>query len=132
MKYLLDTHIILWALSDSSKLDPSIRNIILNTDNQIYYSTVSPWETEIKHQKISSFKLSGKQLAFLCDINGIINLPINNKHVEQLASLTKSEDIIHKDPFDKMLISQARCENMILITHDQKLSAYGTNNIMVV
>lgn len=132
MKYLLDTHIILWAIADSPKLSASIKDIIFDTDNQIYYSTISPWEVEIKHQKIASFKLSGKQLMFLCDINGLINIPINNKHIEKLESLVKEEETTHKDLFDRILICQARSENMVLITHDEKLLAYGHDNIMLV
>ena len=65
MKYLLDTHIILWALIEDSRLNERVKEIILDNNNEIYYSTVSVWEVEIKHQKEKSFTLTGEQLAFL-------------------------------------------------------------------
>ena len=84
MKYLLDTHIILWALIDDQRLSIETKNIILNPDHSIYYSTVSPWEVEIKHLKDPNFQLSGEQLAFLCDQNGLLNLPVQNEHILEL------------------------------------------------
>ena len=131
MKYLLDTHVILWALVDSDKITDKIKSIILNSNNQIYYSSVSPWEVEIKHQKVNTFKLSGKDFCWLCDQNNIINLSINNKHVCELANLNKKKNIEHNDPFDKMLLAQAKAENMIFITHDKKFKAYKEENILL-
>lgn len=130
MKYLLDTHVIMWALIDSPKLSKEVKQILLNNDNTIYYSTVSAWEVEIKHLKRENFKLSGKQLCFLCDQNYVLNLPIQNKHVEELENINK--DTNHNDPFDKMLLAQAKVENMVLITHDKKFKAYNENNILFV
>lgn len=129
MKYLLDTHIILWALIDDKNLDKNTKEIILNKDNEIYYSTVSTWEVEIKHQKDKSFKLTGEQFSFLCDQNFLLNLSINNKHVNYLKEI---ENTINKDPFDRMLLAQAKAENMILITHDKKFKNYDKNNILIV
>ncbi|MBQ3419820.1 MAG: type II toxin-antitoxin system VapC family toxin [Erysipelotrichaceae bacterium] len=130
MKYLLDTHVIMWALIDSPKLSKEVKQILFNNDNTIYYSTVSAWEVEIKHLKRENFKLSGKQLCFLCDQNYVLNLPIQNKHVEELENINK--DTNHNDPFDKMLLAQAKVENMVLITHDKKFKAYNENNILFV
>lgn len=129
MKYLLDTHIILWALLDDKNLDKKAKELILNKNNEIYYSTVSSWEVEIKHQKDKNFKLTGEQLAFLCDQNYLLNLNINNKHVDNLK---KIENKTNKDPFDRMLLAQAKAENMILITHDKKFKNYDKNNILIV
>lgn len=132
MKYLLDTHVIMWALIDSPKLSKEVKQILFNNDNTIYYSTVSAWEVEIKHLKRENFKLSGKQLCFLCDQNYVLNLPIQNKHVEELENINKEKDTKHNDPFDKMLLAQAKVENMVLITHDKKFKAYNENNILFV
>ena len=129
MKYLLDTHIILWALLDDKSLDKKVKEIILDNNNEIYYSTVSTWEVEIKHQKDKSFKLSGEQLAFLCDQNNLLNLSIRNKHVNNLRDI---ENVINKDPFDRMLLAQAKSENMILITHDKKFRNYDNNHLLIV
>lgn len=58
MRYLLDTHVILWALIDDKRIPKDIKEKLLNSNNQVYYSTVSPWEVEIKHQeqKISHYQ----------------------------------------------------------------------------
>ena len=64
MKYLLDTHIILWALINDPRIDADTKEIIMNKNNTIYYSTISPWEVEIKHAKNKLFKLSGEQFCF--------------------------------------------------------------------
>lgn len=132
MKYLLDTHIILWALIGSDKLSPEVKKIILNNNNQIYYSSVSPWEIEIKHQKVNSFKLSGNDFSWLCDQNNVLNLSITNKHVCELEKLNKRKNMKHGDPFDRMFLAQAKAENMIFITRDKKFSAYKEENIMLV
>ena len=131
MKYLLDTHIILWALVNDPRLSKTVKDIIMDSDNFIYYSTVSAWEVEIKHHKNKKFKLTGEQLIFLCDQNGLINIPIQNEHIKELKELYQNK-IEHKDPFDKMLISQAMHEKMILITHDEKFKEYKNKNIMIV
>lgn len=132
MKYLLDTHIILWALSGSKKLDSHIKDIIEDSQNTIYYSTVSPWEVELKHQKRKEFKLSGKQFIFLCDQNGLENIEIKNKHILELVNLKTNKMNNHNDPFDKILLAQAISENMIFITHDKKFKYYSNKNIMIV
>ena len=129
MKYLLDTHIILWALLDDKSLDKKVKELILNKNNEIYYSTVSSWEVEIKHQKDKNFKLSGEQFIFLCDQNNLLNIKINNKHVNNLKNI---ENKINNDPFDRMLLAQAKAENMILITHDKKFNNADMNNILIV
>ena len=129
MKYLLDTHIILWALLDDKSLDKKVKELILNKNNEIYYSTVSSWEVEIKHQKDKNFKLTGEQLAFLCDQNYLLNIAIKNNHINKLKDI---ENKVNKDPFDRMLLAQAKAENMILITHDKKFKNYDKNNILIV
>lgn len=131
MKYLLDTHIILWALIDDPRLNKEAKSIIIDKNNTIYYSTVSSWEIEIKHLKREDFKLSAEQFNFLCDQNYLLNISIQNKHIEQLEEINKNENIKHNDPFDKMLLAQAKAENMIFITHDNKFKAYNEKNVIV-
>ncbi len=131
MKYLLDTHIILWALIDDQRLSIETKNIILNPDHSIYYSTVSPWEVEIKHLKDPNFQLSGEQLAFLCDQNGLLNLPVQNEHILELKNIDQANTRLN-DPFNKMLLAQARHEKMILITHDSKFRQYHDKHLMIV
>lgn len=132
MRYLLDTHIILWELIGDEHLSKEARLAIENPRNEIYYSTVSTWEVELKHLKNENFKLSAKQLNFLCNENGLRNIQISDKHVYELENIKKNKNIKHNDPFDRILLAQAISENMILITHDRKFEAYSNLNIMLV
>ena len=130
MKYLLDTHVILWALKGNI-LPDNIKSIILDHDNKIYYSTVSVWEVQLKHQKFDYFKLSGKQFSFLCDQNCLENLQITNRHVEGLQKIeSKDKNNSHIDPFDRMLLAQSLSEKMIFVTHDDKFRNYASDNII--
>ena len=132
MKYLLDTHIILWTLLGDENIYRKISDIINNSNNDIYYSTASTWEIEIKHQSRNDFKLSGQQFAFLCDQNGLVNLQIRNMDIVALEKIIKKNDIKHNDLFDRLLLAQAICENMTFITHDKKFSAYANSNILLI
>ena len=132
MKYLLDTHIILWTLLGDENIYKKISDIINDSNNDIYYSTVSTWEIEIKHQSRNDFKLSGQQFAFLCDQNGLVNLQIRNMDIVALEKIIKKNDIKHNDYFDRLLLAQAICENMTFITHDKKFSAYANSNILLI
>lgn len=132
MRYLLDTHIILWELIGDKRLSKEARNIIEDSKNEIFYSTASAWEIEIKHLSKDNFKLSADQFVFLCDQNGIVNLQIKNANVSKLKDIKKINNTEHNDPFDKILLAQAMSENMILITHDKKFEAYSNPNIMLV
>lgn len=133
MKYLLDTHIILWAMVNDKRLDNSIKEIINDSNNQIFYSTISTWEVELKHQKYENFALTGEQFKFLCNQNYIENISVQDKHIKKLGEFPKRfGEIEHKDPFDRMLLAQALDENMILITHDKRFKQYSSDSIMIV
>lgn len=132
MKYLLDTHVILWALVGDERINQDVKDILYNVNNEIMYSSVSTWEVAIKHNKKESFKLTEDQFAFLCNQNGLSNISINNKHVCELKKINKTENIEHNDPFDLMLLAQAISENAIFITHDRKFKAYSNKNIMLI
>jgi len=116
--YLLDTQVLLWWLSDNKRLTPKIKKIIHNPNNLILYSTASIWEISIKRNigKLT-LKVSLKKL-----INSIPFqvLPIKNQHILKLDKLPA----IHKDPFDRILIAQAKTEKAVLITADAKISKY--------
>ena len=130
MKYLLDTHIILWALSGSKKLSPKVRKLISDEGNDIYISIVSPWEVEIKHDRFpEKMPLDSDELLSYCSMAGFKRLSIRPGHISLLKDLDQG---IHADPFDRILICQAKAEDMILITHDDKIAQYGMDQIMKV
>lgn len=118
MKYLLDTHIFIWWSEDSPRLDKKIRSLIINSQNTVYVSIASVWETSIK---LSLKKLHLRtSLAKLFDQQKIEIVPIKIEHAVTLSKLPH----IHKDPFDRMLVAQAQSENLTLLTIDPKILQY--------
>ncbi|NOT85408.1 MAG: type II toxin-antitoxin system VapC family toxin [Methylococcaceae bacterium] len=126
MKFLLDTHILLWWLNDDEKLSEAARQLISNADNDIYISHISLWEIQIK-------TMVGKLNANLTDIlqqlpeNSFQQLPTHANHILALASLPAH----HHDPFDRMLIAQAISEPLHLMTHDKQVALYSGSIILI-
>lgn len=119
MKLLLDTHVIIWALSDSNKLPTNIKELILQDNSEIYVSAVSLWEIALKHKKAPDlFPYTASQIRYYCQRAGYIFLSVNLDNVEVLEKTSFKE---HKDPFDLMLVSQSISNNMKLLTHDEKI-----------
>lgn len=127
MKILIDTHIAIWAVLDDPKLSKEARNILLDSKNEIYYSTASVWEITIKHMAHpETFLYSGHQLAKGCAENGFIALPIMERHVFALETLKRSENVPqHSDPFDRIMLAQAKAEDMKFLTHDAMIPYYN-------
>ena len=134
MRFLLDTHILFWAMSDENKLPIKVLNIINNKENAIFFSSASVWEVVIKHEK-SPQKMPVGGLEFLdgCLNAGFIPLSIEYNHVLAVSSLQrKNGEPAHNDPFDKVLMSQAKTENMTFITHDSLLEGYTEDCVMII
>ncbi len=122
MRYLLDTHILLWAAADSEALPSVAKEIILSADNALYFSAASIWETAIKSRLgRPDFNLDPKAFAEALAQNGYLELPILATHSAAVYGLAD----VHKDPFDRILIAQAQCEDMKLLTADKALQGYG-------
>ncbi len=134
MKILLDTHIAIWAVLDSEELSDEARAMILDEDNEIYYSAASVWEITIKHMAHpETFLYSGKYLAEGCEANGFMSLPIFDKHSAELETLVRPKDAPpHKDPFDRILLAQAKSEGMKFMTHDGLIPYYNESFIVSV
>lgn len=134
MKLLLDTHILLWAISNDSKLPEKARKLIENEENEIYYSIVSLWEVELKRlAHPNAMPVTAEELAEYCVQSGFQRLLIIEKHIYALAGLKRDENApLHKDPFDRILICQAAAENMIFITHDSLIPRYKEPCILAV
>lgn len=134
MKLLLDTHILLWTLVNDPRLPDKVRRLIENEENEIYYSTVSPWELEIKHLLHPDIlTISAKEFVEYCEQSGFQEMPIRTEHIFAMAGLKRGKDAPpHKDPFDRMLICQAITENMLFVTHDSLLSGYHEPCILTV
>lgn len=115
---LLDTNIFLWWLEDDKKLKSEVRKIIENPQSLVFVSVVSAWEMSIKH---ALGKLPLKTTLQECFRKaGFEVLDIALDYIFELENLP----LYHNDPFDRMLIVQARVENLTLITSDQKIWKY--------
>lgn len=134
VKVLIDTHIALWALMDDPKMPKEAEKILMDENNEIYYSTVSVWEVAIKHSiRPNDMIADGRLFEKGCEDNGYKVLPIFNRHTFGLDSLQRPDDAPrHNDPFDSLLICQSKTEGMKFLTHDSLLSAYDEECIMYV
>lgn len=130
----MDTHIALWAITDTDKLSNEVFRILESEKNEIFYSIASVWEIAIKHKiKPLNMPMPEEEFVDFCEKTGFVQLPIETTHIFQLKSLerTKNEPK-HNDPFDRILLAQAKSEGLKLITHDEMLSHYGEDCVMLV
>ena len=129
MRLLLDTHILLWALSDPKRLPPAARDLIVSGQNQVLFSAASVWEIAIKAQLTrADFGVDVGTIVAAAHETAFTELPISAQHAAGVADLP----LHHKDPFDRLLMSQAIAEPARLITADRALSAYSSDLVMLV
>src|SRR3989344_7410249 len=118
MNYLLDTHVYIWWSENSSKLKPEFKSAISNPKNKICISIVSLWEIAIKIAiKKLRLKDSIEKLSTLYDFE---MLPLKTSHLLALLKLP----LLHKDPFDRMLVAQAKSEKLKLLSNDPQVKQY--------
>ena len=119
---LLDTNILIWALNDDSRLTRRMRAAISSPTRVVHLSVVSAWEITIKHQsgKLSFSVPVEEVLARI--LNGAVwpVLPVLPPHIPELLALPMH----HRDPFDRLLIAQARAEGMALASADEQFRRY--------
>jgi PIN domain nuclease of toxin-antitoxin system len=121
VKLLLDTHLLLWAAGNPSRLSSGARNLINDADNELLFSAASLWEISIKRGLgRTDFKVDPRLLRRGLLDNGYGELPIISDHVVAIDVLPP----IHKDPFDRILVSQAIVEGVTLLTTDSLLVRY--------
>ncbi len=136
MNILLDTHLLLWALIDDSRLPVQAKNIILDEESIVFYSVASVWEVAIKHiKKPNQMLLNDEEFVKGCKMAGFRSLPIKERHIAMLKTLKRKQgkDVPeHHDPFDRLLICQSKAENMKFLTHDSLLSGYSEECIIYV
>ncbi|HEY7145534.1 MAG TPA: type II toxin-antitoxin system VapC family toxin [Streptosporangiaceae bacterium] len=124
MSLLLDTHVVLWWLTDDPALPAEIK-ARLDHDPDVYVSSVTIWEIAIK-QAIG--KLTGPDdLPGLIAGSGFAELPISSGHAIAAGRLPP----IHRDPFDRMLVAQAQCEDLTLVTADSRCQKYEVGLLRV-
>lgn len=118
MKLLLDTHVVLWWQRDDRRLNKAARSAIATAD-VVWVSAVSGWEVAIK-QALGRLTLS-EPFDVLLAADDFTELPLTLAHAAQLLTIAPR----HEDPFDRVLLAQARVEQATLVTHDRALEPYG-------
>ena len=130
MRALLDTHALLWYLNDSPLLPETARHVISSTE-YVETSIASLWEIAIKialgkmEVDGASEPLTIRGIADDCRMSGIDIVPIS---VDALAGLEQLPDI-HKDPFDRLIVAQATCEGLTIVTKDANIQRYDVETI---
>ena len=125
MRVLLDTHVLLWVLAGSPQIN-QVKPLILSNETEVYISTASWWELAIKIG-IGKIDVDLNMLRTASAESGFIDLPILGAHTQTLLNLP----MLHRDPFDRMLVAQAISEPMRLLTNDSALSEYSSLITMI-
>jgi len=118
VRVLLDTHLLLWALSAPARLPAPARRLIQDAD--VYVSAASIWEISVK-ASLGKLRADPNEVLAALEPAGFLSLPIAGEHAARVASLPP----VHRDPFDRLLIAQALVEPMRLISTDGALQGYG-------
>jgi PIN domain nuclease of toxin-antitoxin system len=125
MRVLLDTHILLWTLTDDPRLSSKARRLIENAA-EIYVSAATFWEMAIK-VGLGKLRVDLDEVRGYCLESGFVELPITSEH----AIAVKDLEQYHKDPFDRLIVAAAISEPMRLITADPQVSQYTSLAILV-
>jgi PIN domain nuclease of toxin-antitoxin system len=121
VRHLIDTHLLLWAASEPERLSAAAREIMTNEDFQLWFSVASIWEVVIKASLgRTDFEVDPNLLRRGLLESDFAELTITGTHVTAVADLPP----LHKDPFDRILLAQARTEGLILVTGDAALARY--------
>lgn len=121
MKLLLDTHLLIWAADGIERVPPSLRAMMAAPENQLLFSVVSLWEIAIKNGlNRPDFQVNARMLRRGLIDNGYIELPILSEHVLAVDTLPA----LHKDPFNRLLIAQAKVEGITLLSNDATVVQY--------
>ena len=125
MNILLDTHILLWALTRDSRLPQQAMDLITDENNKIFYSIASIWEVEIKNS-LGKIAIAGEELAKYCKEAGFELMQIREAHIFQLKTLKRDENAPkHNDPFDRIMLAQSKESGYKFVTHDSLISFYN-------
>lgn len=128
MNVLLDTHVALWAITDSPKLPKKARELIESPKSSVWISAATVWEIAIKHSLgRGDMPVSGPDALCYFRESGYRFLAVDPEHAAAVEELPAH----HQDPFDRMLVAQALVEPMRLITHDPMVARYSDTVIEI-
>lgn len=118
MRLLLDTHTVVWVITEPERVAPEALGLIESSENEVFISVVSPWKLAIK---LSRRHIELPEVFYETLRDGQFSLlPVTIRHTEAIASLPHH----HRDPFDRMLIAQAQVEGLTLVTSDREIRRY--------
>ncbi|MBI9082147.1 MAG: type II toxin-antitoxin system VapC family toxin [Desulfobacterales bacterium] len=123
VRYLLDTHVFLWMAADPDKLSRNVRKIVLQKNSRLYLSAASGWEIALL-RNLGRIELPDEPQRFVPEAMqqlGVTPIPISFSTAMAAASLP----LIHRDPFDRIMIAEAEKEKMTVVTKDKKFAGYG-------
>ena len=131
MKYLLDTHIIIWLYRGDKKLPKKVCDMITSGENEIYFSSLAIFEISLKHKyHPDNMPSTGAEIAKYCIDSGFKCLQLSLKQSLMFESLKRKEGKPpHRDPFDNLMLAQAVADDMTFITHDEHIAEYDCENI---
>ncbi len=122
MNLLLDTHLLLWAASEPKRLSAKARTLLLDPANHLVFSSASLWEISIENGlDRADFNVDPRRLWRMLLVSGYRELPVTSEHAVAVNELPS----LHKDPFDRILVAQARVEGLTLLTVDKAVAKYG-------
>ncbi|NEN24513.1 type II toxin-antitoxin system VapC family toxin [Cryomorpha ignava] len=126
MNLLLDTHTLIWFITDNEKLPQKTKTIIENKENRCFVSIATYWEIGIKNS-IGRLDLKSdlKTIFNIIEETGFDAIPVTTNHILRNASLP----FHHQDPFDRIIIAQAMSEKMIIVTKDSQIENYDTPTV---
>lgn len=124
MRLLLDTHVMLWWLTDDAALPESVRAAIVASDSEVFVSAASAWEIAIKHS-LDRLDFPVEQMPDILDTAGFTPLPIAIAHAVAAGALPRH----HADPFDRMIVAQAQCEGLTVVSLDRQIARYAVSRL---
>ena len=125
MKLLLDTHAFLWWDANDAHLPDDFRSAIASPENEVFVSAVTVWEIAIK--RALGKLIFGRPVGKAIKDHGFLPMPITVEHAEWAGGLPQ----LHRNPFDRLLVAQAKIEGLVLVTGDRLLLNYGAPLLLV-
>jgi PIN domain nuclease of toxin-antitoxin system len=120
MNVLADTHVLVWAAGDPDRLAPEARDLLGDPHADVWFSVISIWELVIKAGQRQDFGVDVDDLRWGLLQRGFQELEVTAPHVLEVGRLPR----LHGDPFDRLLVAQARVEDLTIMTADRAITAY--------
>ena len=121
MRYLLDTHLLIWLALGDSKLPQEVADIHEDPESELYISVISVWETAMKQALgRKDFQVDAGLLRADLLNEGYVEILVESRHALEVRNLPK----LHRDPFDRMLVAQSRVEGLVFLTSDEDICKY--------